>query len=62
MAFSALLSWETPTTPLRMRIVRIYEMQVSGLLGVKHVGSKKQVTYDNRVDKGAPTFLLVKEG
>jgi hypothetical protein len=23
MAFSALLSWETPTTALRMRIVRI---------------------------------------
>lgn len=62
MAFSALLSWETPTTPLRMRIVRICEIQVSDLLGVKHAGSKKQVTYDNRVDKGTPTFFLVKEG
>jgi hypothetical protein len=68
MAFSALLSWETPTTALRIRIVKICTSLVSAL----HVRSAKQhhvswrapvgTTYNSGVDECAPSTVLFKQG
>ena len=56
MAFSALLSWETPTTALRIRIVRICDIRLA-IASVLEAMS----TYDSWIDKRAPTAFIFKK-
>ena len=60
MAFSALLSWETPTTPLRMRMVRIYGRQVNGLLNKNKI-EERVCTYNNWVNESTPALFIVEK-
>ncbi len=55
MAFSALLSCETPTTALRMRMVRIWQLAWLGAL------TMRERTHDSGVNKGAPAALVFEE-
>lgn len=57
MAFSALLSCDTPTIALRMRIVRIWPNQCM-VFSVPDRGA----TYNDRIDKGCPVSIFFKEG
>jgi hypothetical protein len=63
MAFSALLSWETPTTPFRMRIVRINRDGFGQCSGRRRRGGGfcARSTHNYGIDECAPTFFVIKE-
>lgn len=60
MAFSALLSCETPTTAFRIRIVRIYLRP--GLAFCRAQALNFGITYNNRVNECAPATFVLEQG
>jgi hypothetical protein len=62
MAFSALLSCETPTTALRTRMVRIWRRQHVRGVSESCAVIFRGLTYHGRVYKCAPTALVLEEG
>lgn len=68
MAFSALLSWETPTTALRIRMVRIYveeyavrdEIKSLSQLCRRNTGCGS--TYNGGIDKCTPAAFVFEQG